>query len=482
MKLRKYQEDILRTARRGNTLVVLPTGLGKTIIAIALSKERLKLGKVLMMAPTRPLVEQHKKTFLEWGLEGVVVTGRVNPLKREKIWKGNYLFFATPQTVLNDIMEGRLDLSEFSLLIFDEAHRAVGDYAYVQIAKEYVKSSKNPLILALTASPGNSKEKILEICKNLFIENIEFRTERSPDVLPYIKEKRVETIVVSLPPEMEFVRRELREMLKERLSVLKEYGLLESSSPYRVKLTDLINLQEDVSDPTIAVYLAQAIKLFHLLKILESYGVKDALDFIEKLEKETKKSNVLLVKDERLVRMRNVLRDLLVKGVIHPKLKELFKILRDYRDKRVIVFVNLKRTAEFLEDFLNRNGFKAKKFVGQREGMSQKEQIKTLEEFKKGKFNVLVSTSIGEEGLHIPDVDLVVFYEPVPSALRSIQRKGRTGRTSFGRIIILVTKGTMDSGYYFISKRREREMVKNLLSVKRELEKKKEITLRDFMR
>ena len=53
-------------------------------------------------------------------------------------------------------------------------------------------------------------------------------------------------------------------------------------------------------------------------------------------------------------------------------------------------------------------------------------------EFRKGEFNVLVSSSIGEEGLHVPDVDLVVFYEAVPSEIRYIQRRGRTGRTTPG--------------------------------------------------
>ncbi len=480
MELREYQRSIVEKALRKNTLVVLPTGLGKTIIAIAVSKEKLREGDVLVMAPTRPLVEQHSKTFMEWGLEGTVITGKIRKEKRRILWEKGRVFFATPQTVLSDLNDGILDLKRFSLLVFDEAHRAVGEYSYVKIAKEYVKKRENGLILALTASPGSSPERILEVCRNLYIGQIEFRTERSPDVVKYVKEKITKTIVVELPPELEALRREIRESLKERLSVLKEYGVIDSSSPSRVKLTELIELQGKLENPSMEVYLAQAIKLYHLLKIVESYGVKEGLEFLRRMEGEIKKSNILLLRDEKLVKIKKMLEELYEKGVLHPKLRELLRLLRERRGKKVIVFVNLKRTAEFLEDFLNRNGFFSRKFVGQREGMSQREQIETLRMFKEGKFDILISTSIGEEGLHIPDVDTVIFYEPVPSALRSIQRKGRTGRTRFGEIIILVTKGTMDSGYYFISKRKEREMIRSLLIAKRMLEGESQKSLLDF--
>lgn len=484
MMLREYQKKIVEKALRKNTLVVLPTGLGKTIIAIAVAKERLKFGSILMMAPTRPLVEQHKKTFREWGLEGEVVTGRVNPLKRKRIWESHEIFFATPQTVWNDIREGRLSLSEYSLLVFDEAHRAVGDYAYVFIAKNYINTSKNPLILALTASPGNSKEKILEVCRNLYIEEIEFRTERSPDVLPYVKKKTYRVIMVDLPAEMNIVRREIIEIMKEKFEVLKERGLLENSDPSKVRISDLIELQGKTGNFFLEVHIAQAIKLYHLLKVFESYGTRESLDFLRRLREERKRSNLILLKDARIIKIERSIRELLNKGIIHPKLNKLVEILREKGNKKSIIFVNMKKTAEFLEDFLNNVGFKARKFVGQREGMSQKEQIKTIESFREGEFDILISTSIGEEGLHIPNVDSVIFYEPVPSALRSIQRKGRTGRTKAGEVMIMVTRRTMDSGYYFVSRRKEREMTRNLIEVKRILreERKGQKNLFDFFR
>ena len=98
---------------------------------------------------------------------------------------------------------------------------------------------------------------------------------------------------------------------------------------------------------------------------------------------------------------------------------------------------------------------------------------------------MLVSSSIGEEGLHVPDVDLVVFYEAVPSAIRSIQRKGRTGRTRPGRVIILLAEGTVDEAYYYSSIRRERFMKGLVTASEKKAEKpekrSKPSTLLDYM-
>ena len=83
---------------------------------------------------------------------------------------------------------------------------------------------------------------------------------------------------------------------------------------------------------------------------------------------------------------------------------------------------------------------------------------------------MLVATSIGEEGLDIPSVDAVVFYEPIPNEIRNIQRKGRAGRIKFGRIVILVANRTKDETYLFISRLREKRMRDNVLKIKEGLD------------
>jgi ERCC4-related helicase len=94
---------------------------------------------------------------------------------------------------------------------------------------------------------------------------------------------------------------------------------------------------------------------------------------------------------------------------------------------KAIVFTQYRDTAQHIVDILNSNGIKASRFVGQAKkqgdvGMKQEEQGQVLESFRKGEFSVLVATSIAEEGLDIPEVDLVIFYEPIPSEIRYIQR------------------------------------------------------------
>jgi len=122
-------------------------------------------------------------------------------------------------------------------------------------------------------------------------------------------------------------------------------------------------------------------------------------------------------------------------------------------------------------------GIRPMRFVGQASrgediGLSQKEQVEILRKFREGEVNVIVATSIGEEGLDIPQVDLVVFYEPVPSEIRTIQRRGRTGRSAAGRVVMLVTRDTRDEAYFYSARRKESKMHQELDRLRKELKQK----------
>jgi len=206
---RKYQTDIAKHALDGNLLAVMPTGIGKTPIAALVAAYRLEKypdGKILMMAPTRPLVEQHCKSFqkfIKFGpSEQVVITGTTKPEKREEMYKKSEIIFATPQTIRNDIKAGILELTDFILLIFDEAHHSVKKYAYTHIADKYMATAKNPLILGLTASPGGQRYKIDEVREKLFIKFVEIRNRDDPDVAPYVQRVDHESIFVELDDEL----------------------------------------------------------------------------------------------------------------------------------------------------------------------------------------------------------------------------------------------------------------------------------------
>jgi len=300
---RKYQENIAKSALEKNTLVVLPTGMGKTIIALLVAVERLKQfpeSKILIMAPTRPLAAQHKETFEKFTtLEKesiVLVTGRIKPNDRMKLYENGKIITATPQTIKNDLKSNRLNLKDFSLIIFDEAHRAVKDYPYPHIAKKYMIQSKHPLILALTASPGADKSRIEEIMNNIFIKNLELRSEEDEDVKPYVKEIKKEYVYVDFPKELKEIRNDLEKILDKILDWLKEHRFIKTK---RLPKKNLIALQKKISTSYIKgnknpitmwgmIKLTQVIKVLHAMNVLETQEIEFFYEYLEKIAKKSR--------------------------------------------------------------------------------------------------------------------------------------------------------------------------------------------------
>ena len=237
---------------------------------------------------------------------------------------------------------------------------------------------------------------------------------------------------------------------------------------------------------------AQAVAILHALEMIETQGAPPLLRYLEKMEERPEKGKAIssLVRDPRWLKVRE--ETVRLASVPHPKIAVMISTvkeqLRRKADSRVIVFTQYRDTIEDIVKALDGDGLSARRFVGQSDregskGMDQQLQTKTLDLFRKGEFRVLVSSSIGEEGLHVPDVDLVVFYEAVPSEIRYIQRRGRTGRTTEGRVVILLAEGTVDEAYYFstlLKESRMRELVKenNREPVKR---RGRNPTLMDFV-
>ena len=494
---RVYQEVIYARCKERNCLVVLPTGLGKTLIAMLIADYRLSKygGKVLFLAPTKPLAVQHAESFkklFNLPQERIsVLTGELSPEKRRKLWEESVVITATPQTVENDILTGRISLEDVVLLVVDEAHRAVGSYSYVFIAREYQKTAKHPLVLGLTASPGSDEEKIREIVRNLGIEHIEVRTESSPDVKPYVQRIAFEWVKVELPGIYKEVRSLLREMLKESLKPLAHFKLVSTYSPdisKREVLQAGSKINQEVARGNYAVgrlrmHQAKAIKLLHAIELLETQGLTALRAYLKKLREDKRtKSSRELMDDPRMRKVIYLLVQAKESGIDHPKMEKLRELVREQLGRKpnskIIVFTNYRDTGRKIVEELNAMGISAERFIGQASrgkdrGMSQRKQRETIERFSRGKFSVLVATSVGEEGLDVPEVDLVVFYEPVPSAIRSIQRRGRTGRHRPGRVVVLMAKGTRDEAYYWSSKRKEKGMFAAIRKIARELEKEK---------
>ena len=214
-----------------------------------------------------------------------------------------------------------------------------------------------------------------------------------------------------------------------------------------------------------------AVHAIRAIEFLETQGfpaLKEHLDSLqEKGEKRSSPGLKMILDDARIKRVGSIVNELVAKEADHPKVTELIRSIRAALAKgarRVMVFTNYRTTAARLVEVLNKvEGVTAVRLVGQasRErdrGLTQKKQTMILDDFRSGAYNVLVATQIGEEGLDIVECDEVIFYDTVPSAIRYIQRRGRTGRKGPGEAIILIAKGTRDEAYYWISQRKEREM------------------------
>ena len=512
---RQYQNNITKRCKGRNSLIVLPTGLGKTIIGILLVSEALEKypeSKIIILAPTRPLVSQHEascKDFLNVEPDEIIsFTGKISPEKRIIHFNNSKIIISTPQVIKNDVERGRYDLKHVSLIIFDEAHRTRGNYSYCFISNEYLNTCQDPLILGLTASPGKSYFHIQQLCDNLFIENVIFKTYEDQDVKHYIYdidtylefvdlpikvielsavwynlfEKFLKFIIDKklLPPNKRYyskldflgISRDLTLCLKYEngyLPELSEEDYLNALYFKTDRIRDIVK-ENSLNIQSIFSYCSSCISLLHGKDLLESQNITLFLTFLEKIEYKSDQdilSAKRIVHSEHFKFIKNNLIQNNVDVYSHPKIEKLFSIIAeevdDYRNNKMIVFTQFRAMAELLKNLIEErfdSSLRVEKFIGQSTkpddlGFSQDKQIEIIKQFKEGTLDVLVATSVAEEGLDIPNVDAIIFYEPVPSEIRLIQRRGRTGRYGPGRCYLLIARQSIDVPFYKAAERKE---------------------------
>lgn len=502
IEARLYQQvlaaDVLK---KGNTMIVAPTALGKTIVATLVAADRLdkvKNSKILVLAPSKPLAIQHESTFKEFlTVLCSSITGAVKTDERVKRWEESQIICATPQTVESDLLKGRYSLKDVSLVVFDECHHGVGSYSYVYLASRYVKESKFNLILGLTASPGSDKEKIKEVCDNLYVQNIVVKTEEDYDVRPYFNPVAIDWVRVKMSSELEKIKKHVDKALKVRLKGLKNMGIIRTVS---VNKTDILRARGRVQSAIARTVnpkkecfqaisiLSAVINIQHSQELIETQGVVTFNKYVARLRKKKTKAAKSLIQDPNFGKAIYLAREAEKHGLEHPKLKKVTDIIKkelgqngqtklqseryvkdaDQKSSKIMVFTQYRDSLEMIHQKLEKEGIKSAKFFGQasrdgEKGLTQKEQKEIIKAFKIGEYDVLLSTSVAEEGIDIPAVDLVILYEPVPSEVRMIQRRGRTGRKRSGRVKVLITNGTRDEGYYWASINKERRMKRQLI-------------------
>ncbi len=482
VEFREYQFNIINAIlKHGSTLVVLPTGLGKTLIGMAVISNEISEGRrALLLAPTRPLSEQHYATVMstmKLSEDSVaLLLGSVGKKQRKELEQSAKLIIATPQTIANDLKSGNFSLEDFGVAVFDECHRAVGKYAYTYIANEL--SVRNSLVVGLTASPGSKKEKINQLVSTLNIKHIEARISTDPDVVSYVMPKYMHVVSVPQSQTIKGIASLLRPVGEESLASLNKMGLMNAKNFERIPRGVLIalgNSLKKISAPGFrfgAFYsYIRLLNVSHAYDLLLTEGIYPFTAYMDSLSEREKKSRAVenLLANKNMVQAVALAKEAVKRGEEHEKVKYAISVLKEYGGKSAIVFVQYRSTIKMLVDIFQKNGINAMPFVGKKEGVTQEKQKKIIEDFRSGKFNVLVASSIGEEGLDIPSVDLVLFYEPIPNEIRNIQRKGRTARFRAGDVYILVARETKDEIYLHVSAAREKKMLYLINEINRDL-------------
>jgi ATP-dependent DNA helicase MPH1 len=494
--VRDYQFNIVARSLFHNTLVALPTGLGKTFIAATVMLNYYRWTKdtqIVFMAPTKPLIAQQMEAC--YGIVGiprrdtVLMTGETAPGRRTDEWLERRVFFMTPQTVINDLKTGICDPKRLVLLVVDEAHKATGGYAYTEVISFVRRFNPSFRVLALTATPGSTVEAVQAVLDNLGIARVELRTEQSIDIRPYTHEKQTEIEVFDYSDEQDRVMDLFGKALRDTVNKLKSHNAYFQGDPMQLTAFGLTLARKKwmaaeagrkAPKPIqgmINAAFQQLSKLAHGIGLLKFHGIKPFYVNVNEYQKsvqsgqEKGKTASAIANSESFVTMMNTVRTWTSNPdfIGHPKLEYLREVvLNHFLDAgegrqgsnvppsatRIMIFASYRDSTEEICRVLKRNEpmIRPHVFVGQAaskgsEGMDQKRQNAVIQDFKGGKYNTLVATSIGEEGLDIGTVDLIICYDSSSSPIRMLQRIGRTGRKRLGRVVLLLMKGKEENDY-----------------------------------
>jgi len=494
---RKYQLEIARSAILHNTLVSLPTGLGKTLIAAVVMYNFYRWfpkGKVIFLAPTRPLVRQQIEAC--YNIMGIPekdtaeISGTIKD--RENLWRSRRVFFCTPQAFQRDMENGLCDAKMIVCLVLDEAHKTTKKYAYNIVLQRLRDAGAKARIVGLSATPGRDLKGIQEVIENLGVSKIEARVDTDPEVKPYVHDRSYEVIKVepctaevTVANLLNKVLNPLIDMLRERNGLHLFRGPNSSLTSYNILLEQQQRKQQNDFSLFQQYSVVQA--LLSAREALNQNGILMARNklsgFMEKFGSKGGFASRVLQSETFLNLWKTIVKlqdtgksfsqdDIDDLKLHNPKLEKLEFILKEHFERaracnessRAIVFSQLRDSVEEIVGVLSGLAplVLATKFVGQGSGtfvedistpntkrtrstkvagMNQKEQQRVIREFRDGKFNVLVCTCIGEEGLDIGQVDLIVNFDCLRSPIRMIQRTGRTGRKRDGRVVCLVSRG-----------------------------------------
>ena len=493
--IRDYQYSIVARALYHNMLVALPTGLGKTLIAAIVMLNWFRWttsAQIVFVAPTKPLVSQQVKACFE--IAGIprscttILTGSTTPGLRAEEWQSKRVFFMTPQTLINDLKTGICDPKRVVLIVVDEAHRATGGYAYVEVVSFVKRFNTSFRVLALTATPGATIESVQEVIDGLGISRVEIRTEESLDIRQYVHPRNIETVLFDNSDEMTMIMDLFSEALQPVIDKLTGVNAYWSRNPMNLTPYGCLQARQrwyasDAGRKAAGSLKGMVMSIFgllgslsHAIELLKFHGIGPFFHKIKsfgnkvhangnKGDKYSRQITASQSYQTMMFRMQSWINNSGFVG--HPKLEYLQSVVMNHfldagegrgesdpSSTRIMVFSHYRDSAEEIARVLKRNEpmIRPSVFVGQSstknsEGMDQKTQLNIIKKFQSGTYNTLVATSIGEEGLDIGEVDLIVCYDASASPIRMLQRMGRTGRKRSGNIVVTLMKGKEETNF-----------------------------------
>ncbi|KAG2593731.1 hypothetical protein PVAP13_5NG012593 [Panicum virgatum] len=501
---RRYQLDLYEVATRRNTIAMLDTGAGKTMIAVMLIKHFGMISRtnndqkiIIFLAPTVQLVTQQFeviKSYTDFEVEHYHGAKGVDQWKAHR-WEEQLSKFQvvvmTPQVLLDALRQAFLILDMVSLMIFDECHHATGNHPYTRIMKEfYHRSEHKPNVFGMTASPVKRKgissdldcenqlselENILDSKIHTVVdrEEIELCIPSAKEVNRYYEPRTVsfedlsaelgilyfkyDVLIAELHcrltnqyKDADQITKESRRRLSNSLAkicyCLEDVGLLCASEATKICIErghrkgwlkgggDATDQQSDANGSGLFANSMIHMKFF-----------EEVLSIIDKRLQQQQGIDALLNSESGYV-------EAIKGGYISPKLHELIQVFlsfSDFDNVRCLIFVDRKITARVIERTMKKIArlayFRISFLTGGSssvDALTPKEQKDTLDSFRSGKVNLLFTTDVAEEGIHVPDCSCVIRFD-LPKTTRSyVQSRGRA-RQKDSQYILMIEQGNV---------------------------------------
>uniref|UniRef100_A0A670YVK1 RNA helicase n=1 Tax=Pseudonaja textilis TaxID=8673 RepID=A0A670YVK1_PSETE len=514
LSLRDYQMEVAKPALEGkNIIICLPTGTGKTRVAVYIAKDHLdkkrkakECGKVIVLVNKVPLVEQHlenefgpylKHSYRTIGLSGasqlkfsfpelirdydvIICTAKILENALEKVYEDD---------------EEKVQLSVFSLMIIDECHHTQKEAVYNNIMRYYLKEKRGnekrkkegkplvaqPQILGLTASPGvggatthsKAEEHILTICANLDADEIVTVQEHSAQLQHQAKEPLKKFEITDDKKEDPF-----REKLINIMTEIQGYGQFSPNTDFGSQAYEQWVIQEEKKAAKEGTrkerVCAEHLKKYNdALLINDTTRMIDAYNHLKNFYEEERNRKMAMDEDKEDEVTASQLdeTDTRLIELFYDKQRELEELAQNLQyenekltklratlmqqftknnEPRGIIFSKTRQSAFAIYQWINDNpkfeevGVKAHYLIGTRHNsefqhMTQNEQKDIIQKFRTGKINLLIATTVAEEGLDISQCNIVIRYGLVTNEIAMIQARGRARAEE--SIYVLVASG-----------------------------------------